>query len=156
MAWRFVDLDTLIEEAEGKTIAEIFSIAGEPAFRRREQDLLRRLIQEAPNAGGRIVALGGGTFAQPANLELLERAQAATIWIECPFELLLMRCALISNRPLFRDEASFRQLYEERLPFYRQAMYTVQSGPRDPAEVVQQILLLPIFQGSQCLTNSEN
>jgi shikimate kinase len=156
MAWKFVDLDTLIEQAEGKTIAEIFSIAGEAAFRRREQEFLRRLVQETPRARGRIVALGGGTFAQPANLELLERAQAITIWLECPVELLLMRCALIANRPLFRDEASFRRLYEERLPFYRKATFAVQSGPGDPAEVVQQILLLPMFQGNQCLTNRES
>jgi shikimate kinase len=153
MAWKFVDLDTLIEQAEGKTVAEIFALGGEPAFRRREQELLRRILQE-PHAGGRVVALGGGTFAQPANLQLLQNAQAVTIWLECPVEQLLMRCALISNRPLFRDESSFRKLYEERLPFYRQATFTVQSGPGDPREVVQQILSLSIFQGTQCLTGS--
>ena len=152
MAWKFVDLDALIEEAEGKTVAEIFSLAGEPAFRRREQELLRRMVQEMPQAGGRVVALGGGTFAQPANLELLRRAQAITIWLECPVEQLLMRCALMANRPLFRDESSFRKLYEERLPTYRQASFTVHSGPGDPRDVVQQILSLSIFQGTQCLT----
>ena len=155
MAWKFVDLDALIEEAEGKTIAEIFARAGEPAFRRREQELVRRIVEEIPQASGRVVALGGGTFCQPANLELLQRAQAVTIFLECPVEQLLMRCALLSNRPLFRDEASFRRLYEERLPYYRQATYTVQSGPAEPGEVVQQILSLPIFQGTQCLTGSE-
>ncbi|MBI4480708.1 MAG: shikimate kinase [Acidobacteria bacterium] len=155
MAWKFVDLDLLIEEAEGTTVAEIFARAGEPAFRRREQELLRRILLETPQAGGRVVALGGGTFAQPANLELLQRAQAVTIWLECPVEQLLMRCALMSNRPLFRDEASFRKLYEERLPFYRQANFTVQTGPADPREVVRQILALPIFQGIPCLTGSE-
>jgi shikimate kinase len=152
VAWSFVDLDNLIEQAEGKSIAEIFSLAGEVAFRRREQELLRRIIQERPQAGGRVVALGGGTFAQPANLQLLEDAQAITIWLECPIEVLLMRCALISNRPLFRDEASFRRLYEERLPFYHQARFTVQAGPPgDPMRVVQQILALPIFQGTPLL-----
>ena len=155
MAWKFVDLDLLIEEAEGTTVAEIFARAGEPAFRRREQELLRRILLETPQAAGRVVALGGGTFAQPANMELLQRAQAVTIWLECPVELLLMRCALMSNRPLFRDEANFRELYEERLPFYQQANFKVQTGPGDPGEVVRQILALPIFQGTPCLTGSE-
>ena len=155
MAWKFVDLDTLIEEAEGRTIAEIFTRGGEPAFRRREQEILRRIVQEASQGGGRVVALGGGTFAQPANLELLQHAQAVTIWLECPVEQLLMRCALLPNRPLFRDEASFRRLYEDRLPFYRQATFAVQSGPGDPREVVQQVLALPIFQGTPCLTGSD-
>ena len=156
MAWKFVDLDQLIEESEGATVAEIFARAGEAAFRRREQDLLRRIVQKGPAAGGRVVALGGGTIAQPANLELLQRAPAITIWLQCPVDQLLMRVALMPNRPLFRDEASFRRLYEERLPYYQQAAYSVASGPGDPREVVQQILALPVFQGMPCLTESES
>jgi len=148
LAWKFVDLDTLIEEEEGRSIAEIFARGGEAAFRRREQEWLRRIVAEIPTAGGRVVALGGGTFAQQPNLELLQRVQAATIWLECPVEELLMRCALVSNRPLFRDEASFRRLYEERLPFYRQAAFTVRTGAGDPSEVVQQILALFSLQRS--------
>ena len=155
VAWKFTDLDQLIEEAEGNTVAEIFARGGEAAFRRREQEVLRRIIQEIPHAGGRVVALGGGTFAQPVNLELLQRAQAITIWLECPVEQLLMRCALMPNRPLFRDEASFRKLYEERLPYYQQSAYSVHTGPGDPREVVQQILSLPIFQGATSLTGGD-
>jgi shikimate kinase len=152
MAWKFVDLDSLIEKEEGSSIAEIFSRAGEPAFRQRERVLLERIVSEGPQAGGRVVALGGGTFAQAPNQELLRQAQAITIWLECPVEELLMRCALVSNRPLFRDEASFRRLYEEREPYYRQATFRVRSGPGDPREVVQQILSLTILQGIQCST----
>src|SRR5688572_6922823 len=82
VAWKFVDLDTLIEQEEGATIADIFARQGEPAFRRREHDVLRRLAEESlhqsgqPGAG-RVIALGGGTFAQPANFELLQRVGAA-------------------------------------------------------------------------------
>ncbi|HWP85882.1 MAG TPA: shikimate kinase [Terriglobia bacterium] len=155
MAWKFVDLDLLIEQAEGMSIAEIFARAGEAAFRKREQELLRRILDEDERAGGRVVALGGGTVAQPENFALLQHAQAITIWLECPIEQLLMRCALMVNRPLFRDEASFRKLYEERLPFYQKSTFTVHSGPGDPLAVVQQILALPIFQNAPCLTESE-
>jgi shikimate kinase len=152
MAWKFTDLDTLIEQAEGVSVAEIFARSGEPAFRRREQELLRRLVQEMPQAGGRVVALGGGTFAQATNLELLQRAGAITIFLECPVEQLLMRCALMANRPLFRDEASFRRLYDERLPSYRQATFTVPTGAGGPSEVVHRILSLSVFQGTPCVT----
>src|SRR5262249_47949076 len=139
VAWRFVDLDSCIEREEGITIAEIFARAGEGWFRKREHEVLRRIVAEN-SPTGRVVALGGGTFAQTANLELLQRARAVTIWLECPIDELLMRCALVSNRPLFRDEASFRRLYEERLPFYSQATYSVRSGRSDPHDVLQQIL----------------
>jgi shikimate kinase len=153
MAWKFADLDALIEQAEGVSISEIFARSGEAAFRRREQEILRRLVQEIPQAGGRVVALGGGTFAQTANLELLQRAGAITIFLECPVDRLLMRCALMANRPLFRDEASFRKLYEDRLPYYRQASFTVAADHGEPADVVHHILALPVFQGAPCLTS---
>lgn len=150
LAWKFEDLDTRIEEEEGCTIAEIFTRAGEAAFRRREQEILARILEEVAQGGGRVVALGGGTFAQPQNFELLQSAQAITIWLECPVEELLLRCALLTNRPLFRDETSFRQLYEQRLPYYRQASCTVGTGNADPGEVVNRILALPVFQGLLC------
>ncbi len=157
VAWKFVDLDALIEQEEAATIADIFARHGEGAFRRREYDVLRRLLEESlrqasqPGAG-RVIALGGGTFAQPANFELMQRAGAVTVWVECPLEDLLMRCALMPNRPLFRDEASFRRLYEERLPYYQQATYSVRSGRAEPSDVVQQILALPFFQGNQWIS----
>jgi shikimate kinase len=50
----------------------------------------------------------------------------------------------MGDRPLFRDEASFRKLYEERLPYYRLADYRVESG-EEPMRVVEQILALGIF-----------
>ena len=150
IAWRFLDLDHRIEQEEGATIAEIFARAGEAAFRKKEQALLERIVQEAAPGSGRVIALGGGTFAQPQNLDLLRRFRAVTIWLECPVEELLFRCALLTNRPLFQDEASFRQLYEQRLPYYRQATFTVSTAKAEPDEVVSRILSLPIFQGLVC------
>lgn len=150
LAWKFVDLDVVIEQQEGRSIAEIFARAGEAAFRKKENETLLRVMEESGQGGGRVVALGGGTFAQAANFELLQNAKAITIWLECPLEELLLRCALMTNRPLFRDEASFRQLYEQRLPFYRQAAFTVQTEASDPGEVVNRILSLPVFQRLLC------
>jgi shikimate kinase len=43
------------------------------------------------------------------------------------------------GRPLFRDEASFRALYAQRLPSYQQADYRVDSSG-EPSEVVGEIL----------------
>ena len=152
LAWRFVDLDVLIEQEEGRTIVDIFARAGEAAFRRKERAMLARALEEAEQGGGRVVALGGGTFAQPQNFELLQSSRTITIWLECPVEELLLRCALLTNRPLFRDEASFRQLYEQRLPFYRQASFAVMTGNANPGEVVNRILALPVFQRSEVVS----
>ena len=58
----------------------------------------------------------------------------------------LARCVLMPDRPLFRDEASFRKLYEDRLPFYQQADYRV-VGAADPREAVERIRALGILDG---------
>ncbi len=104
-----------------------------------------------------VLALGGGTFAQPRNTALIREfgaaqrgAGAAVIWLDCATEDLLQRCVLMGDRPLFRDEASFRKLYEERLPYYRQADYRVESGG-EPMRVVEQILALGIFDRSRMI-----
>jgi len=145
LAWRFVDLDEEIERHAGQRISEIFSRSGEPAFREIENECLVRILgsaaaQESPF----VLALGGGTFAQPRNVALLRESAAVVLWLDWPVEELLARCVLMPDRPLFRDEASFRKLYEERLPFYQQADYRV-TGASDPREVVERIRALGIL-----------
>ena len=88
--------------------------------------------------------------AQPGIMERLRGFGAVVIWLDCPANLLLARCATMNNRPLFRDEASFRTLLAARLPFYEQADYRV-AGDDDPASVVARILALPAF--AKRLTN---
>ncbi len=145
LAWNFVDLDTRIEEHAGLRITEIFERLGELAFREIERELLVRALGEAAEQQKpTVLALGGGTFAQPGNVELLRSKGGVVVWLDCPIEVLLRRCVTMTHRPLFRDEAGFRQLYEQRLPFYQQADYRVASGV-EPQRVIDQILTLGIF-----------
>ena len=44
----FTDLDEVIEATAGKTISEIFSTSGEPAFRILESECLRDLLDSPP------------------------------------------------------------------------------------------------------------
>ena len=88
------------------------------------------MAESAATQKPRIVSLGGGTITQPQNMALLREAGATLIWLQCPIEELLHRCAHITDRPLFRDEASFRRLYEERLPTYELSDYRVESQQR--------------------------
>ena len=145
LGWLNTDLDRCVNEAAHLSIPEIFARLGEPEFRRLEHEQLARIVAEsAATQKPRIVSLGGGTIMQPQNLALLREAGAALIWLHCPIEELLHRCAHITDRPLFRDEASFRRLYEERLPAYQMSDYRVESHG-EPARVVEQIMALGIF-----------
>jgi len=151
MGCRFVDLDERIEEAAGVSIREIFEHSGEPRFRELESETLGRVLGEIAEGGGAaVLALGGGTwtFAQTRNRILLQQAGAAVIWLDCPLEELARRCATMTNRPLFRDASSLRDLYHQRLPSYRTADYRV-DGTGEPREVVTRILELECFEGAQ-------
>jgi shikimate kinase len=152
LAWHFVDLDAEIERLTGLPISQIFEQKGEAVFRDIEHECLARILGSASERDTRMVlALGGGTFAQPRNAALLREfglpprgSGAVIVWLDCAMEDLLQRCVLMGDRPLFRDEASFRKLFEERLPYYQQADYRVESRG-EPIRVVEQILALGIF-----------
>ncbi|HKV26517.1 MAG TPA: shikimate kinase [Candidatus Acidoferrum sp.] len=140
LAWHFVDLDDRIEESAGLTIPQLFERFGEPAFRRMEAEQLRAALgRAAEHKQATVLALGGGTYAQPGCPEFLRNAGIPVLWLDSPIEILLSRCMTMTGRPLFRDEASFRALHAQRLPSYQLADFHVDSSG-DPADVVAEIL----------------
>jgi shikimate kinase len=141
LGWPFIDLDVTIETAEGRTIREIFETEGEAPFRTLEHAVLR----EASKTDPAVISLGGGTFVQKPNLDFVRGVAGTTIWLDCSLEGLRRRCAGMTNRPLFRDPASFEELFNRRLPYYQLADYKVSTENRTPAEVVNHILRLRIF-----------
>ncbi len=110
----FVDLDRLIEEREGQTIAGIIAGEGEAGFRSIETERLRRAIGE-----GRVVmAPGGGAILQAVNRQLMA-AHGVTVWLDAPFELCWERIGRDEVvRPLAANESAARARYEQRLPLY--------------------------------------
>jgi shikimate kinase len=141
LGWPFIDLDATLEAGQGMTVREIFEREGEPFFREIESAAL----EEASRSQPAVIALGGGTFVQARNLEFIRSTGGSTIWLDCPAEELYHRCQGLVTRPLFRDAESFRRLYAQRLPFYRQAEYSVATGGRSAEQVVEQILQLKAF-----------
>jgi shikimate kinase len=147
LAWRFVDLDSRIEETSGLSIPEFFERLGEPEFRQMEAQQLRAALGKASELKeGTVLALGGGTYAQVGCPEFLRTAGVPVLWLDAPIETLLGRCMIMPGRPLFRDETSFRTLYAQRLPFYQQADYRV-DGFEEPSMVVEEILRQGIVGG---------
>jgi len=141
MGWPFIDLDTTIEAGQGQTIREIFAQAGEAFFRGIEYAALTEASKTEPA----VIALGGGTFVQESNMQFIRDRGGATIWLDCPYEELVRRCEGMTNRPLFRDLDSFRQLLQRRVPYYQLAEFRVSTEGRAPQEVAEQILRLKAF-----------
>ncbi len=139
LGWHFCDLDDRIEASAGTSIPVIFTQRGEPAFR----DIERRELLHALGAASTrptVLAVGGGTVAQPHNWDDIRASGAASVYLEVPIEELLERCAGIANRPLFRDADSFSALLTHRQVFYRQADVSVPAGGAPPETIAGRIL----------------
>lgn len=142
--WHCVDLDCEIERASGMRVQEIFAKQGEEHFRRLEAEALRSVLAaaDAPT----VIALGGGTFVQQQNAVLLRERGARVVFLELDLQRLLQRCreavdpSRQNPRPLARDEAAFCALYEQRLPFYRQAELTVNAHGKNAHQVAREIV----------------
>jgi shikimate kinase/3-dehydroquinate synthase len=113
LARPFVDLDRLIEEQTELSVLELFATHGEAEFRRIEAEAIRDALAAEPPA---VLALGGGAVM---HLETRERLRSArVVLVDIDIELAWARVRG-TDRPLAQDEASFRRLYAERQPVYR-------------------------------------
>jgi shikimate kinase len=74
---RFVDMDALIEQREGRPIPQIFAEAGEPYFRQLEAGLCRELAEQA----AQVIATGGGALVPEANWRTLAPPGGLSAWI---------------------------------------------------------------------------
>ena len=129
------DLDRVIQDEAGMSIAEIFATGGEPAFRELEARLLPGALQP-----GAVVALGGGSLINDANWATVS-GRAITIYLDVPFETIWTRIRKLSGRPLVsgRSREEVESLFERRRPRYEQAMHRV-DGDRRPAEVADEVI----------------
>jgi shikimate kinase len=136
--WQFADLDARIESRERQSIPEIFLTKGEPGFRLAESAALRDLTESLER--DTVVALGGGTFTEQQNRELLRNWPS--VFLQAPADELWRRCSVDpAERPLRKDKGrqQFSRLYEQRLPFYRQATVVVETAGKDLASICAEI-----------------
>ncbi|HEX5434631.1 MAG TPA: shikimate kinase [Candidatus Angelobacter sp.] len=143
LGWSFCDLDDVIERRERKTVAGIFATAGEAGFRRAETHALRELLQDPSRHHDLVVALGGGTFAQPGNRALLEGAGAVTVLLEAPLEELRRRCGVDKTvRPLARDAERFAEIFKSRRATYQLASHTVNTMGKTVEDISAEIEMI--------------
>ena len=140
LGWAFEDLDERIQQSEGRSIEQIFAESGELFFRRVEHAALREVIAELGHIP-RVVALGGGAFAEPENTALLEKAAAPTVFLDGSADELFVRCQEQGRpRPLRSDLELFRKLYEARREHYLTASLRVDTSGKDVETVASEVV----------------
>ncbi len=145
LGWQFADLDAEIEAKERDTIGHIFESRGEAEFRSIEAAMIGAYVRHVERGAPTVIALGGGAFVQPGNFSLIAN-HGISIWLDCSFESIRQRLAEDSqHRPLARDPAGLRRLFDDRQVSYGRADYRV-DGNGDPALAVEAILALPLWK----------
>jgi shikimate kinase len=111
----FADADEQLELTTGRTIPRLFREEGEPAFRRREMQVLAELLSRDTPL---VVAAGGGADVSAEVRSLLTEA-ATVVWLRGSREFLLARTDP-SFRPLMVDDPSgaLARLDAERAAHY--------------------------------------
>lgn len=135
----FIDCDRELEARSGVTIATMFELEGEEAFRRREAALLDELTRRP----GIVLATGGGAVLQPESRERL-RARGLVIYLESTVDEILRRTQTDRTRPLLQAtdrRARIEELLRQRRPLYESTAHlTFHSGAVNPKKLVARIL----------------
>ena len=135
----FLDSDHEIEFAANMTIPEIFARDGEAFFRRKERQVIARLLTEECG----VLSTGGGAFLAAENRETITR-NGASIWLQADLEVLWNRVRHRDTRPLLKTpdpRATLAELYAARVPLYAKADLTVASdGQASIEEMVDRVL----------------
>jgi shikimate kinase len=135
LGWSFVDLDEEIERSEGKPVSEIFRDSGEPYFRKIERIQLGEVAQRTHC----VIALGGGTYADGWNRDLVEKT-GHSVYLDTPLELIEDRIVRDGLRPLFSKGVDIAALYTQRQPSYRMAATTVDTRGLSPQEIADRVI----------------
>jgi shikimate kinase len=134
----FRDADTEVEAAAGRSITDIFSHLGEPAFREGERRVIARLLDQPPH----VLATGGGAFVNP-DIRALIKSKAISVWLKADLEVLARRVARKDSRPLLKGKdpvGVLRDQAELRYPAYGEADVIVETGDAAHHVTVDQVI----------------
>jgi shikimate kinase len=135
---KVVATDDLIELREKRTIHDIFKSKGEAYFR----DLEHAIITDISAQQGAIIDCGGGVVLQKENLKLL-KDNGIVFYLEATPEVIYQRIKDEKHRPLLKSSdplGCIKQLYNQRLPLYQQADYTIDANDASIEGPITEIL----------------
>lgn len=107
----FADTDDEIVKETGAEISDIFAKHGEEYFRNLESEVIKKMSV----TGGKVIATGGGAVLRKENVDALKQ-NGVIVLLDRPLDEL----EPTSDRPLANDSDKMRQLYEKRMPIYKE------------------------------------
>ena len=134
----YIDMDALIEERLGMSIADFFAEKGEVAFRQVESEVLDDLLKT-----DHVVSTGGGVVISQRNRDLL-KTNPDNIYLKADFDTLYQRIAADKDnqRPLFLNNSKeeLREIFQERQAWYEEvASRVLDVTELSPEEIIEEL-----------------
>ena len=134
----FVDMDAMLEERLGMSIALFFEEKGEAAFRQVESEVLDDLLKT-----DQVVSTGGGVVISPRNRDLLKQ-NLDNIYLKADFETLYQRISADkeNQRPLFLENSKeeLDAIFKERQAWYQEvASKVIDVSKLSPEEIIEEL-----------------
>jgi XRE family aerobic/anaerobic benzoate catabolism transcriptional regulator len=124
----FVELDREIERVAGMSLAALFDLYGQSAYRRYERRALESVIESYDRA---VIAAGGSLVSEPATFDLLLSA-CFTVWLTArPEEHMSRVMAQGDFRPMADNTEAMedlRRILDGRTALYGKADVTVETA----------------------------
>jgi shikimate kinase len=133
----FRDTDDDVEQAEGRTVSEIFVDDGEEHFRALERAAVARAVAEHPG----VLAVGGGAVMAEETRAVLDGQRV--VFLRVGLADAAERVGLGVSRPLLLGNVrgTMKALLDERTPIYESvAAVVVDTDGRTPEQVADAVV----------------
>ncbi len=145
LSYPFIDLDDVIRFETRRSIEDIFETEGETHFRKIENKFLKKVA----SIDRRVIATGGGTPCYHDGMSFIKNS-GLSIFLYTPVELVTERLyeSDVTQRPMIKGKSK-EELYDflsnklkERLPFYTQSDFSIDTNLSDTPEKVASMLFV--------------
>ena len=142
---RVVDVDSMIEEREGKTVPDLFLTQGEDYFRKIETICMN----EVSNLDSVVVSTGGGVPTKKKNRDIM-KSSGLVVWLKASAKTIHSRLIdavgedeIRNGRPVLSAKDPFSRISEllkDREKYYSEAGVHVSTENRTPEFVALEII----------------
>ena len=136
--WTVCDVDALIIEREGRSIADIFQTDGEKYFR----DIESSIIKEVSCFDQKVIATGGGAVLNIENIKNLKK-NGVIVCLKASAETIYERVKDDASRPLLNVKNpldKINAMLKARESFYANNDYVIDTSDLRVDEIARRIL----------------
>lgn len=137
--WDVLEIDEMIVQQEGMSIADIFKTHGEEHFRDIESSLIKDICLQK----NKVVSCGGGVVLRSQNVDAMKKSGIIVLLSASP-ETILERVKDDTNRPLLQGNktiGSLREMMEKRREKYENAAdIIVRTDGKEIVEICNELI----------------